>query len=221
MRSAQQPPDGILPASTLSAWQTLAQHLPASLYLAGDTALVVHLRHRESADLRFLYHDRSVDLERLAEQLPRLAAFAVTHTAPGVLRGVFADTNTEFLHADESSPQTLLQTPALIAGLRVAGLKDLMAMKLKDIAERRELRDYLDVMKIDQDAGVSLEDGIPLFMERHRVSPASDTLVRLINALGYLDDVPDDDTLPIGKLELASWWARRQARLVGELTHTR
>jgi Nucleotidyl transferase AbiEii toxin, Type IV TA system len=207
-----------LAPGTAEAWEALAPHLPAALYLGGGTAVAVHLRHRESADLDFFYHDSSVELDKLAAQLSRLGPFAITRRAPGTLRGLFAGTKVEFLHADEVRPRVLLREPSEVAGLRVAALEDLMAMKLKVIGDRGEARDYFDVMSIDENGAVTLEDGIALFLERYELAPSSDALPHLISALGYLDDVEQDDSLPLNKRALAGWWQERQSRLVRELS---
>jgi predicted nucleotidyltransferase component of viral defense system len=50
--------------------------------------------------------------------------------------------------------------------LAVADIKDLMAMKLKVLSERGELRDYYDVKDIDERGGVTVEEGLALFRER-------------------------------------------------------
>lgn len=206
-----------LPAATARTWGALSPHLPGELYLAGGTAIAVHLRHRKSSDLDFFYHDAAVDLDELAERLLALGPFAVTRQASGTLRGVFGETKVEFLHADEVRAQRLLEEPTVVAGLRVAGRRDLMAMKLKVIGDRGELRDYFDVMRLDQEGSISLEDGIPLFLERYGLSPADEALTHLVRGLGYLDDITEDEALPIGKEDLSAWWRRRQAKLVREL----
>ena len=110
--------------------------------------------------------------------------------------------------------------PTLIAGLRVAGLHDLAAITLHDIARRRRLGDYYDAMSTEQSGGLPLESAVSLFLERFRIPLGGDALVRLVNALGYLDDVAEDDEIPVGKQTLAGWWARRQARLMRVLAHT-
>jgi Nucleotidyl transferase AbiEii toxin, Type IV TA system len=207
----------MLPAATVRAWETLSPHLPRELYLAGGTAVAVHLRHCVSADLDFFYHRASVDLDELEAQLVPLGPFAVTHRAPGTLRGLFGHAKVEFLHADELRSQRLLEEPAVVAGLRVAGRRDLMPMKLKVIGDRGELRDYFDVMSLDQERVVSLEDGIAFFLERYSLRPADVAVPHLIRALGYLDDVEEDEALPMSKQELATWWQRRQVQLVREL----
>jgi predicted nucleotidyltransferase component of viral defense system len=210
-----------LAPETARSWETLAPHLPRSLYLGGGTAVAVHLRHRLSVDLDFFYHDSSVDLDALIDEIESLGSFAVTRRAPGTLRGLFADTKVEFLHADEVRRQVLLREPSTIAGLRVAALEDLMAMKLKVIGDRGEARDYFDVMSIDEHGTVTLEDGIALYLERYALMPTDEALTHLIRALGYLDDVEQDDALPLSKAELTQWWQQRQPLLIRRLDRWR
>jgi predicted nucleotidyltransferase component of viral defense system len=130
---------------------------------------------------------------------------------------VLGATKVEFLHADEARAQKLLEEPAVVAGLRVAGLKDLLAMKLEVLRERGEMRDYFDVMTIDERSPLSVEEGIALYLERYRLDPSSEALPALIRALGYLDDVEEDEALPMKRDELAAWWRQRQATVVGNL----
>lgn len=208
----------VLPADTARAWSELAPILPHDLYLAGGTAIAVHLQHRESRDLDFFHHRRAVDLQALAETLGRTGAFAVSHEGAGTLRGLLGGTKVEFLHVDETKPQSCLERPHEVAGLRVAGLKDLMAMKLAAIGSRGETRDYFDVKTIEERVGLSVEDGIALFVERYDVRPGSEALRHLVAALGHLDDLDPDDLLPIDMDDLVDWWRRRQARLVRNLS---
>ena len=210
----------VLPAEAQKAWGLLAPILPPPLYLGGGTGVAVHLRHRTSRDLDFFFHRNAVDLERLAEQLGAAGPFAVTETSPGTLRGLFGATKLEFLHADEAAPQKRLEEPITVGGLRVAGLKDLIAMKLKVLGERGEMRDYLDVRAIDEQSPLSVEDGIALFLERYRLEPASEAVRSLVRAMGYLDDVEEDEALPISKDELAAWWRKRQASVIRSLGRT-
>lgn len=207
-----------LPSGTAHAWLELAPVLPDPLYLGGGTAVAVHLRHRESRDLDFFFHDRAVDLGELAKSLDLAGRFAVTYEGAGTLRGLFDSTKVEFLHADEVKPQTLLEEPQVIANLRVAGLKDLMAMKLAALAGRGEMRDYFDIQAIELQAGLSVEDGMALFAERYGLGPGSEAVRHVVAALGYLDDLEQDDAVPASKNELATWWKKRQARLVRHLS---
>lgn len=201
-------------------WQTLAQLLPKDVYLGGGTGVAVHLDHRESRDLDFFYHHDSVALDSLAKLLGQAGPFAITHTSPGTLRGLFGATKVEFLHSDEAAPQTQLEPPTEIAGLRVAGMKDLLAMKMKVLSERGEMRDYFDVKEIDERSVLSVEEGVALLLSRYRLSPADGAVKNLIRAMGFLEDVEEDPALPIERGELEQWWQRRQPRVLRNLGRT-
>ena len=200
----------VLPGDTAATWEALAPRLPSGLYLGGGTAVAVHLAHRESRDLDFFFH-REVDLDALEDLLGRLGDFAVTHRAAGTLKGLFGRTRLEFFDASSLS---LLAQPVQVAGLSVASLQDLMAMKLKVMAERGEMRDYFDVKAIDERGAVSVEEGIDLYMSRYGVDPGSEALSHLYLAMGDLSDVEVDEMLPIELDELQTWWGRRQARAI-------
>jgi hypothetical protein len=206
--------EAVLPAGTRETWELLAPVLPQALYLGGGTGVAVHLKHRQSGDLDFFYHRGAVDLKRLAKKIAGVGPFAVTNEGAGTLKGVLGSTKLEFLHADQVSAQRRLERPIVVAGLRVAGLKDLLAMKLKVLGERGEMRDYFDVKTIDEQGPLSVEEGISLFLERYRLDPASEAVPALIRAMGYLDDVEEDEALPIPKDKLAAWWRKRQAEVV-------
>lgn len=203
----------VLPEHTISAWGVLRPVLPKELYLGGGTAVAVHLHHRESRDLDFFFHDGSVDLVALAEVLRGLRV-AITLEGNGTLRALCGKTKVEFFHAET---QRLIKPTSVFNGLRIASLQDLMAMKLKVVGSRGELRDYYDLKLIEEEGHVTIEDGIVFFLERYGVSPVSEALQHVIRALGYLGDVEEDDIVPMPKEELADWWAGRQARLIRHL----
>jgi hypothetical protein len=102
----------------------------------------------------------------------------------------------------------------VIAGLRVASLKDLMAMKLKVVCDRAEMRYYFDLKVIDGQGSVSVEEGLGLFLARYDAKATGEEIRQVIRSLGYLDDVDEDKTLPITKEALAKWWASRQVTVV-------
>ena len=200
----------ILPADTAKAWTTLAPHMPEELYLEGGTAVAVHLGHRESRDLDFFFHE-NVDLNRLKGSIAKLGIFAVTHESKGTLKGLFGATKIEVFDA---SALKRLAKPTSVAGLDVASLQDLMAMKVKVMAERGEMRDYFDVKAIDEVGGLSVEEGVELYIERYGVSPSSAAIIHLYKAMGDLNDVEVDEALPVGKPELQAWWSARQVQVL-------
>jgi hypothetical protein len=212
-RSSPARPLHRLPAGVATALKKLRPVLPDGLYLAGGTALALRLGQRMSKDLDFFFHGTAVNIDQLEEMLLGLGS-VVEARGPGTLRGYVSTTKVEFFQDDLGAPLRQLEEPEKIAGISVAGLKDLMAMKLKVLAERGELRDYFDVKCIDEDGAVSLEAGVALFLERYGLDRASDALSHLVRAFGYLDDVDEDESLPMSKGALALWWQARQARFI-------
>ena len=200
----------VLPPETARAWSELAPLLPRGAYLAGGTGLAAHVQHRVSRDLDLFFHE-PVDLDALADELAETGAFAPTRIGDGVLDGVLAGAKLQFLHA---RGQRRLAPTRRIAGIPVAAVDDILAMKLKVIGDRGELRDYFDVMTIEQRLGRTVEEGIALYLERFQVPPEHESVRHVILGLGYLDDVDDDELLPVARREIECYWHRRQPQVV-------
>ena len=205
---------GILPPDTALAWEIIAPVVPPSAYLGGGTAIAVHLAHRVSRDLDFFFHHNSVDLDELANELSTAGPFAITERAPGTLNGVFSATRVQFLHADEVRPQRLLEVPAHVDGLCIAQISDLMARKLKVVGDRGELRDYFDLMTIEQQTGRTVDEGLALFIERFQPEYPDPAINHILLGLGYFDDVDPDETLPIPRQRIVDYWTRRQREII-------
>jgi len=201
----------VLPGETAQAWHRLAPLLPDGGFLAGGTAIAVHLRHRVSRDLDFFF-EHGFDRDGLLDRLSAEHDFAATELAEGTINGVLGTTKVQFLDA---SPQTMIVPPVSIAGIRVAMLDDLLAMKLKVVGDRGQLRDYYDLMAIEQQTDFSIEQGFGLFVERYR-PPVPEAAVRhALLALGYLDDVADDPYLEgiVDRVTIERYWHRRQPQI--------
>lgn len=204
----------ILPPDTAATWDAIAPLVPPGAYLGGGTAIAVHLGHRISRDLDFFFHHSSVDLDEVTRRLSAAGPFAVTERAAGTLNGVFLATRMQFLHADEGRPQHLLEPPKEVDGLRVAQLSDLMAMKLKVIGDRGELRDYFDLMIIEQRTGRTADEGLALFVERFQPEYPQQAVNHILLGLGYFEDVDPDDALPAPRAQIVDYWTRRQREMV-------
>ena len=208
--------DALLPGETGLAWEQVAPLLPPGAYLGGGTAIAVHLRHRQSHDLDFFVHEQ-VDLGELEELLRSRGPFAVTQQAAGTLNGLFGTTRLQFLQTGLEPPERRLEQTTLVAGLPVAGLGDLLAMKLNAIAGRAQLRDYFDVMTIEQQAGRNVEEGLALFLARYQPAHADSAVTPILLGLGYLDDVADDPFLPIERDAITRYWQKRQPEIVAAI----
>ncbi len=200
----------ILPRETTWAWEHIAPILPTSCRLAGGTALAVHLHHRQSRDLDFFCSDPDLDLAALEQRLSQLGSFAVSSRSSVTLNGILQGAKLQFLDAHD---QVDLNEPESHAGILVSSLADVFAMKIKVIGDRGELRDYFDLKRIEEITGRSVEEGIGLYMTRYQIPPEHPSIGHIVEALGYLDDVDEDDMLPEDHATIATYWKRRQPEI--------
>jgi hypothetical protein len=198
-----------LPSATSAAWLKLAPLVPGDGYLVGGTALTVHLMHRVSRDLDF-FVPSAFEPERLTEELAAAGSFTPTWLGAGTLNGIFDATKVQFLDA---SGQHMLDNTKVVAGVRVAGLRDLFATKLKVIADRGELRDYFDLLVIEQQVGLRAEEGLGMFVDRYRPRVPRQAIANIVLGLGYLDDVADDPGLPMRREKIELYWRKRQPEI--------
>jgi hypothetical protein len=128
---------------------------------------------------------------------------------------VFDDTRVQFL---ETTAQKILGALEVVAGIRVASVEDLMAMKLKVIVDRGELRDYFDLMEIDRRRIIPVEEGLQLFVERYDPPNPDEYVTTIVKSLGYLDDVADDPALPVERGEIERFWSARHRTILQNLS---
>jgi hypothetical protein len=89
-----------------------------------------------------------------------------------------------------------------------------MAMKLKVIGDRGELRDYFDLMTIEQRTGRTADEGLALFVARFQPEYPQQAINHILLGLGYFDDVDPDDALPVPRNQIVDYWTRRQPEIV-------
>lgn len=207
---------GRLPAETVAAWPKVVRVLPGAAYLAGGTALVIHLDHRISRDLD-VFVPHPFDTDRLLRDLEQQGAVTVTRHTRDTLNGVLDGTRVQFL---EATDHARLDPPQVVAGMPVAGLRELMADKLKAVGDRGELRDYFDLMAIELATPHRCEHGLRYYRERYGVGPEDVTLTHIVRGLAHFGDVADDPALPATRAEIEAYWRRRQPALLEALGST-
>lgn len=146
--------------------------------------------------------------------MERSGSLTVTTFTDDTLKGMLDGTKVQFL---EAASHRLLDTPAVVAGMGVAGVRELMADKLKVVRDRGELRDYVDLMAIEQAGTHRCEQGLAYSLNRYGLDPDDTSLSQIVAALGFLDDVADDPGLPVGRDVVEDYWRKRQPEVLRSL----
>jgi predicted nucleotidyltransferase component of viral defense system len=207
----------VIPPDTQIAWETLVGNLPASAYLIGGTAVTVYLQHRESQDLDF-YLSEPEDLGAVNSRLARLTEnWAASNVKFETLKGYLGATKVELFHAVNEANS---EPPKEIAGIPVASQPDLFAIKLGAITRRPALRDYFDLMETEKRVGLSVEEGIGLYLARNHVSSTegSSVATSILFALGEaaLKEAVEIDPSNVPeryRKELLRYWPQRQKQI--------
>ncbi len=110
-------------------------------YLAGGTALALHLGHRRSLDFDFFSTQKAL-AEKTLEWLRTFAAVTVRDTDQDTLHAEADVIKVSFIGAYRYK---LIEPTVEYNGLKLAGLVDIGLMKLLALTHRATLRDYLDM----------------------------------------------------------------------------
>jgi hypothetical protein len=176
----------------LTARQRKALHLlgpttaTRDFYLAGGTAIALHLGHRRSVDFDWFLEDRIADPLRLAgeirdEGLP----FRSGQVARGTLYGSLYGVRVSFLEFHYPMLDPLVTWPEY--GCRLAGLRDLASMKLSAITQRGSKKDFIDLYALGK-SGQTLPDMLAWYGEKFGVKD----IAHVLYALAYFDDAESE-----------------------------
>ncbi|MBC7226299.1 MAG: nucleotidyl transferase AbiEii/AbiGii toxin family protein [Thermoflexales bacterium] len=158
----------------------------AHFYLAGGSALALHLGHRISVDLDFFTPQNDYEHELLIQELQSVGRLLVRQQRPGTLNAVLEGTQVSFF----IYPYPLLDPCQDLWGVRVAGVLDLALMKLAAIGQRGRKRDFIDLYFICH-RGYTLETLLARMPEKFpRVEYPS---YHLLRALAYFPDAEADE----------------------------
>ncbi len=158
-------------------------------YLAGGTAIALHLGHRRSVDFDWFTEEPLEDPLRLAGELRDSGIpFETSQVARGTLYGTVHGVRISFLQFQYRMLDPLL--PWEEFGCRLAGLRDLSSMKLSAIAQRGSRKDFVDLYALGR-SGLSLQDMLGWYCQKFGV----EDIGHLLYALLYFDDA-DAERMP-------------------------
>ncbi|MCX7855162.1 MAG: nucleotidyl transferase AbiEii/AbiGii toxin family protein [Anaerolineae bacterium] len=158
----------------------------AEFYLAGGSALALHLGHRVSVDLDFFTPQDDYAQEPLIQELQRVGHLTVRQQKPGTLNAILEGTQVSFF----IYPYPILGEFWDLWGVRVVSVLDLALMKLAAIGQRGRKRDFIDLYFICH-SGYSLAHLLARMPEKFpRVEYPS---YHLLRALAYFQDAEEDE----------------------------
>lgn len=172
----------------------------ADFYLAGGTAVAVHLGHRLSVDLDFFSVRPDVDLDAVRDSVRHAFAEASTVAQTDAAVQLLCDGAPIDLVRYPYPPLRAIERTA--DGIAVASLLDLAAMKLGALSRRGLRRDFWDLAEIVRRGGVTLEEACRAYRERYGVAEAD--LYHVLRSLTWFKDAERDPAYPAGLFE-AGW----------------
>ena len=131
-----------------------------SFYLAGGTAVALHLGHRRSVDFDWFTPERFDPLNIAQELREEGVRFATESTTTGTLHGMVRGVPVGLLRYNYL---LLARVPVWRGGIHVAARADLGAMKLAAVAQRGTKKDYVDIYALCQNSKM-----LRLMLQRYR-----------------------------------------------------
>jgi len=183
-------------------------------YLAGGSAVALHLGHRISIDLDFFIAQDDYEAEPLIQDLQSVGHLVIRQQGPGTLNATLKETHVSFF----VYPYPLLEELHTLWGIRVAGLLDLALMKLAAIGQRGRKRDFVDLYHICR-CEYTLRDLLACMPDKFpKVTYPS---YHLLRSLAYFADAePDPMPLmlaPLDWAEVKRFFEHEVQRLMKEL----
>ena len=122
----------------------------SGIYLAGGTALALHLGHRRSVDFDFYSTENFEPVSFEARVVQHIENFVVTQRSAGTLLGKSGAVEVTFFYY----PYPMLEEPVESDHVRLASIADIAAMKIIALTQRGLRRDFLDLYVIARAVGL-------------------------------------------------------------------
>ena len=150
-------------------------------YLAGGTALALHLAHRVSVHLDF-FAPQSFLAQDIRPRLVEAGHFEpITVRDDSVVCSIDAVQWSLFRYE-----YPLMESPETYAGIRIASVRDIAAMKVVAIGDRGSRKDFYDLYTILRFGGGDIRKILEDAVSKFRLP--QDNLYHYVRALTYFDD---------------------------------
>lgn len=176
-----------LPKKQISVLKSLGSQMQSrGFYLAGGTALAIHLSHRISVDLDWFTSDAFQDGMVLAQSLRNSdVELEIEQVSPGTLHGNVKGVRVTFLQYQYPLLKPLEQWNEMNCPL--ASLEDLACMKLSAIAQRGARKDFCDIYALGKKS-FSLPQMLGFYQKKFSIRDIGSVLYGLV----YFDDAESE-----------------------------
>ncbi|MEK7550508.1 MAG: nucleotidyl transferase AbiEii/AbiGii toxin family protein [Patescibacteria group bacterium] len=177
-------------------------------YLAGGTALALHLGHRVSVDLDFFTQEELAE-NILSQDLNRLSEFKQEGKAWRTVWGKIGKTKFSLFYYK----YPLLAPTHKFMGINLLDLKDISAMKIAALGDRGTKRDFIDLFFLTKN--YSLDEMLAFYNQKY--GDLESKLYHLTRSFDYFADA-ENDSLPkmLGKMswkEIKEFFHKESMRL--------
>jgi hypothetical protein len=171
----------------ISVLKSLGRQMSAmGFYLAGGTALAIHLSHRISVDLDWFTPNSFADGMMLAQSLRNSNIdLDIEQVSSGTLHGSVKGVRVSFLQYQYPLLKPLEQWNEMSCPL--ASLEDLACMKLSAIAQRGARKDFCDIYALGKKA-FSLSQMLGFYQKKFSIRDIGSVLYGLV----YFDDAESE-----------------------------
>lgn len=156
-----------------------------NVYLAGGTAVALHLGHRISVDLDFFTYEDFVP-KIFSKEISKLGQFEEEQADKGTVLGLFNDIKFSlFVYK-----YPLIFPKLEYLSLDVADLRDIAAMKLDAVATRGTKRDFIDLYFILQ-SDYQLSEILDFYKRKY--GELASNLIHIQKSLVFFKDAEPDE----------------------------
>ena len=177
-------------------------------YLAGGTALALHLGHRISVDLDF-FTPRIFDEKTLSGELKQLSEYREEGTAWRTVWGKVANTKFSLFYYQYS----LIEKTIPFEGIRMLSKEDIAAMKIHALEDRGTKRDFIDIYFLTKE--FTLEQMLEFYDQKY--GTLNDHLYIILRSMNYFADANIEDMpemlLPVSWEEVKKFFQNQTIKL--------
>ena len=183
--------------------------LPKGTYLAGGSALALHLGHRISIDFDF-FTPESFDQESLAVALGKIGEFKTETIVKNTLLGTFNKVRFSLFRYE----YPLLFPTIEYQRIGLADARDIGAMKIAAVMDRGTKKDFIDLYFLSRKK-VSLDQCLNYYDEKY--GALTNNVYSIITSLSYFDETEETEMptilIPTSWENVKNFFQREAVRL--------